>query len=235
MNYLWGVSQHVAAVSSNVAYPARTAAEAASNLAYRLVPSVADYKWSARSADFDAWLLCDGRALLRTSYPELFDVIGTSFGATGGSAYFNLPDARGKAAAAAGGSHVMGDSVGAETHALTETEMPSHTHDGTTSTAAGHTHTYQDAYFAENIGGGANNVFGTSGTTDTDNTMRYRTTTNGSSSTPVDLATGTAGAHSHTFTTASTGGGAAISLMQPTLFMGNVFIYSGTTSSPDPI
>jgi len=49
--------------------------------------------------------------------------------------------------------------------------MPSHLHTGTTNSSGAHTHNYQDAYFAENIGGGANNVFGTNGGTDTDNSF----------------------------------------------------------------
>ena len=44
----------------------------------------------------DGWLLCDGSAVSRTTYTELFDVIGTTFGAGNGSTTFNLPDLRGR-------------------------------------------------------------------------------------------------------------------------------------------
>jgi len=44
------------------------------------------------------WLLCDGSAISRTTYSDLFSVIGTSFGAGDGSTTFNLPDLRGKVA-----------------------------------------------------------------------------------------------------------------------------------------
>lgn len=37
------------------------------------------------------WLLCDGRAVDRTTYAVLFSVIGTTFGAGNGSTTFNLP------------------------------------------------------------------------------------------------------------------------------------------------
>lgn len=40
------------------------------------------------------WLICDGSAVSRTDYAELFAVIGTSFGAGNGSTTFNLPDFR---------------------------------------------------------------------------------------------------------------------------------------------
>lgn len=42
----------------------------------------------------EGWLLCQGQALSRTDYKDLFDVIGTSFGSGDGSTTFNLPDMR---------------------------------------------------------------------------------------------------------------------------------------------
>ena len=35
------------------------------------------------------WLICDGRAISRTSYSNLFNVIGTTYGAGDGSTTFN--------------------------------------------------------------------------------------------------------------------------------------------------
>jgi hypothetical protein len=43
----------------------------------------------------DGWLLCDGSELDRTVFAELFAVVGTKFGASGG-AVFNIPDLRGR-------------------------------------------------------------------------------------------------------------------------------------------
>lgn len=40
------------------------------------------------------YLLCDGQAISRTDYAELFAVIGTTFGAGDGSTTFNIPDLR---------------------------------------------------------------------------------------------------------------------------------------------
>lgn len=40
------------------------------------------------------WFVCDGTALNRTSFAELFSVIGTQFGAGNGSTTFNIPDMR---------------------------------------------------------------------------------------------------------------------------------------------
>ena len=42
------------------------------------------------------WMICDGSALSRTTYSELFAVIGTSFGSGDGSTTFNIPDLRGE-------------------------------------------------------------------------------------------------------------------------------------------
>ena len=48
------------------------------------------------------WLACDGRAISRTTYSELFAAIGTAWGAGDGSTTFNLPPANGRAAIGAG-------------------------------------------------------------------------------------------------------------------------------------
>jgi len=40
----------------------------------------------------DGWLECNGQAVSRTTYSELFDEIGTTYGVGDGSTTFNLPD-----------------------------------------------------------------------------------------------------------------------------------------------
>ena len=40
------------------------------------------------------WLLCNGQAVSRTSYPRLFEAIGTTYGNGDGSTTFNVPDLR---------------------------------------------------------------------------------------------------------------------------------------------
>lgn len=44
------------------------------------------------------WLICDGRAVSRTDYKELFKVIGVFFGEGDGATTFNLPDLTGRVA-----------------------------------------------------------------------------------------------------------------------------------------
>ena len=46
----------------------------------------------AGSTTPQGWLLCDGSAISRTDYANLFAVIGTSYGAGDGSTTFNLPN-----------------------------------------------------------------------------------------------------------------------------------------------
>lgn len=70
------------------------------------------------------WLLCDGAAVSRTTYAALFAIIGTTYGAGDGSATFNVPDMRSRIPRGT----TRGSTGGAETHALTESEMPAHTH-----------------------------------------------------------------------------------------------------------
>ena len=43
----------------------------------------------------DGWLLCDGSAISRTTYADLFAAIGTTYGVGNGSTTFNIPDSVG--------------------------------------------------------------------------------------------------------------------------------------------
>lgn len=42
------------------------------------------------------WIVCDGSAISRTVYSDLFTVVGTTWGVGDGSSTFNLPDLRGE-------------------------------------------------------------------------------------------------------------------------------------------
>ena len=65
---------------------------------------VGDIKASVKNANHGNWLLCNGQAVSRTTYSELFAVIGTNFGSGNGSTTFNVPDYRGKFLRGLGGN-----------------------------------------------------------------------------------------------------------------------------------
>jgi microcystin-dependent protein len=56
------------------------------------------------------WLLCDGSSVSRTTYANLFAVIGVTHGSGDGSTTFSLPDGRGRVAA--GKDNMGGTSAG---------------------------------------------------------------------------------------------------------------------------
>ena len=82
------------------------------------------------------WLICDGRKLSKSSYPQLFNVLGYAHGGSG--SYFYLPDLRGRVVAGYSTSssltstlsncNKMGNKQGAKTHTLTIAQMPKHRH-----------------------------------------------------------------------------------------------------------
>lgn len=79
------------------------------------------------------WLECNGAAVSRTTYADLFTAIGTTWGAGDGSTTFNLPDLRGRAPIGVGtGTGLTARALaavgGTETHVLSAAEMPAHSH-----------------------------------------------------------------------------------------------------------
>lgn len=82
------------------------------------------------------WLDCDGSSLNKVTYAGLFAAIGNTYGGTSSDLSFNLPDARGRVCVGVGDgvgsaltNRVLGATGGAETHVLTASEMPSHSHE----------------------------------------------------------------------------------------------------------
>lgn len=168
------------------------------------------------------WLFCNGSEVLQNDYLDLFNVIGTFYG-TASDSTFVLPDLRQRMAIGKSSSNNLGGNGGNQSITLTEGQMPSHSHTGTTSsegahshtaTDSGHVHTYTDAYFAENNGGGQN-VYGTSAQTDDDNEYMYRTPNPTTSTGYANVSIANNGSHSHTFTTSTTGSGSYIDIMNP--------------------
>lgn len=92
------------------------------------------------------YLPCDGSAVSRTTYSNLFAAIGTTFGAGDGSTTFNVPDLRDRAPIGISPGSLgtdrpsvrnIADVGGEESHVLIIAEQPSHTH---SVTDPGHNH-----------------------------------------------------------------------------------------------
>ncbi len=166
-------------------------------------PVAGDIKMSFVGNDHLGWLKCDGRSFLKTEHPLLYNVIGTQFG--GSSTTFNLPNPAG------GVLGVVGQRTGAVSTTLhgPGSEVGEETHTLIVDEMPAHTHT---------------------GTTDA---AGFATTSVNvhNLTTQIDVADNGGAGHVHTFTTASTGGSDPHNNMQPTLFIGNVFIFSGVLAA----
>jgi microcystin-dependent protein len=76
------------------------------------------------------YMLCDGRTLDIDEYPELFENIGTSFGAVG-TTQFKIPDLRERFVVGYSGNgdyNVIGQTGGLDEVILNKSQMPEHDH-----------------------------------------------------------------------------------------------------------
>jgi microcystin-dependent protein len=92
------------------------------------------------------WLLCDGSAVSRSTYANLFAAIGGYYGSGDGSFTFNLPDCRGRTLIGAGAgpgltNRGLAEKAGEEVHVITPNELAYHSH-GVTDNK----HTHSNAY-----------------------------------------------------------------------------------------
>ena len=75
------------------------------------------------------WLLCNGQAVSRTTYSDLYNTIGTTFGQGDGFTTFNLPNLQGKTIVGKDGNDtdfdVIGETGGEKEHTLILNELPS--------------------------------------------------------------------------------------------------------------
>lgn len=193
-------------------------------------PEIGDLKMNVSPMERNGWVLCNGQQLNRNTYSELYGMIGTTFGSGDGVNTFNVPNADGRVLGNVGGSRGNGESVGSETNALSASNLPAHTHSGTTVAEGNHSHGVNDSGHAHsqttvnddfNNSGGAGPSFAA-------DSAGVRTWNNiNSSTTGVTIQTN--GVHTHAFTTDGGAGlaGSAFSVMQPTLFIGYTFIFSG--------
>lgn len=103
---------------------------AASILASEVPPGT--ITMTARTAAPTGWLLCQGQSVLRAgTYSNLFDAIGTNYGAVD-SAHFTIPNLRGKVPVGNDSSitdfNGLNKTGGAKTVTLGINNIPAHTH-----------------------------------------------------------------------------------------------------------
>lgn len=106
--------------------------------------SILDYAGSSAPT---GWLFANGAAVSRSTYSALFSLIGTTYGVGDGSTTFNVPDLRGRVSAGVdnmggvsaasrltsastgfGATASLGATGGTQSHTLTTTQIPAHTH-----------------------------------------------------------------------------------------------------------
>jgi len=194
------------------------------------VPIGGMIQWFTDTAP-SGFLLCYGQALSRTTYSALFAVIGTTFGSGDGSTTFNLPDLRGRLPLGQddmGGSSAnrvtdsdaddLGGVDGDETKTIAEANLPIHSHAAGTLTGGAHTHTL--SHIKENNGSPgiypwADSILVSQGNNDNPgrNTMG------------ADARADSGGAVAITGSTASTGSGTAMDVMNPFITVNYIIKY----------
>jgi microcystin-dependent protein len=221
--------------------------------------TVGDTKFSAVTSDHMGWMKCDGRLVNITDFQFLFNVIGYSFGGSG--TQFRLPNPAGRVPGAVGtGTDInnstftalMGLSTGEYVHRLTIAEMPSHNHgvNGTDQSS------YNNSTSIEYTNISTTEV---STTKITDGGHRHGYTTyldtnrgyvaagedDGILANTQSLSTATSFANiqdpghkhpiidkQHAHTLHHAGDDVPHNNVQPTLFMGNMFIFNGIVNYP---
>jgi microcystin-dependent protein len=181
------------------------------------------------------WVLCDGRTLDNTLYPDLFAAIGYKYGGSGSN--FQLPDLRSKFIYGVAQTDLsdLGVTGGVSTVVLDLTQIPAHAHAGSAVVAAGnfggstssagdhfHTPTVPTDVFMLNTGGQTIN-FGSSGNLDERCTsLDNQTNTTGAHTHTVNL-----NSHGHGLTIASEGGGASHENLPPYIRLNQIIKITG--------
>lgn len=187
--------------------------------------------WPANNPP-SGYLICDGRAVSRSTYANLFNVIGTIYGAGNGTSTFNLPDfrdyfPRGKSDGRDIGSKQQDDlkshthgatssSAGEHNHSASTGSSGSHSHSASTGNAGSHTHTRGSMNIVGDFRGGSRTGFsGGSGVfrTDSGGTSTRSASSTQSESKRVTFdasrnwtgSTSSSGSHSHSVSVSSAG------------------------------
>ena len=101
-------------------------------------PFLAEVRMMSFNFPPKGWALCDGQLLPINQNQGLFSLLGTTFGGDG-RVNFALPDIRGRVPIHMGTGFTLGSRGGETSHTLTQSEVPSHTHQAQGSSTAGNT------------------------------------------------------------------------------------------------
>ena len=190
---------------------------------YAGLPLGAILAYPSATAPSTAFMLCDGASLSKTTYVDLYTLIGNTYGVSGVSGEFILPNIKGKTIVGFDNTdasfNLLGRAGGAKTHTLTINEMPGHTHPVLSTTVSGtvfsqfqatpsqktdagtaHTHTAQDS-------GHSHSTDLYSGVNGDTRNQRYFQPLDGYQGAPwqttigfANITVGDESAHTHTFT-----------------------------------
>ena len=176
--------------------------------------TIFDYAGSSAPSGY---LVCNGAAVSRATYANLFSNIGTIWGVGDGSTTFNLPNLS-NAFSYGSGTNSVGATGGAATVALSTANLPAHSHPVTdpghthTVTDPKHTHTVTDPGHSHTLSSNAAATGAASGGSSGSGSTASATTgiTNQSASTGITNQTATTG-----ITTGNTGTGTAVNILPP--------------------
>jgi microcystin-dependent protein len=196
-------------------------------------PMTGDMKTSALAIDHLGWLVCDGRLMNVSDWQFLYNVIGYSFGSNVSGTQFKRPNPAGRVPGFVGAGvglteRALGSNVGAETHTLTVAEMPTHNHgvsggSNTTTNTTGITH---NANGPTAGGGGTGNGYGLT-YQDGNSTMNASVNAGQEPNLFTSITSLVLTDNGHNHQIYPSGLSNAHNNMQPTLFVGNMFIYGG--------
>lgn len=197
-----------------------------------LVPVGLIQQWPTATPP-SGWLICNGAAVSRTSYAELFALIGTTYGAGDGSTTFNLPNLQDRAAVGTNNTNrLLGSAGGAynHNHGITVSTglAGAHGHTASTGSAGGHNHSASTSVSTGNAGGHNHSIsVGNSGTYSINRSLgNYGSSHAGSHSHGASI--GSIAAHAHS-ASASTSIG-TVAAHTHTVAVGNVGDHSHAAS-----
>jgi len=90
-------------------------------------PFIAELKLISWNFPPKGWAFCNGQLLPINQNQALFSLVGTMYGGDG-RVNFALPNLQGRIPIHAGNGFTQGELLGEQTHTITATETPTHTH-----------------------------------------------------------------------------------------------------------